>query len=121
MALLLDQDGLTLAEAGPEQHAVLGRLAQFYIYDFAAFMEWKVGEDGAYADHGFAASLRRPNRRAFLLRAGGELAGFALVDRGSRLRDAPEVWDMVTGGAFVEEAWDDERQRGPVQRFDTSG
>lgn len=113
-----------------------------------------------------------PARFPFLLRADALLAGFALVDRNSRLSGANDVWDMAEffvlrrhrrsgvglraahrlfamhpgnwevrqrnanvaatsfwratisafiGGTYSEELVDDERWRGPVQRFTSEG
>jgi predicted acetyltransferase len=73
---------LTAATAG--DIPALRRLMQFYLYDFAAFDGWDIGDDGTYGN------LERIERfwedgdyERFLIRVDGVLAGFALTCRTS--------------------------------------
>jgi predicted acetyltransferase len=76
---------IELHEAGPADVPVLGRLMQLYLYELGTLDGWDIGPDGLYGD---GPRIERfwtaPERRSFLIRAEGALAGFALVRRGTR-------------------------------------
>jgi predicted acetyltransferase len=87
---------VSLERAGPEDVVVLRRLMQLYLYDIGSLDGWDVGPDGLF---GNAERIERfwtePGRHAFLIRADGVLAGFALV------RD--EAWFAGAGTREVSE------------------
>jgi predicted acetyltransferase len=160
-----------LVQAEQAEEATLRNLMQLYAHDWSEILPLDVGETGRFDVHGLDAGWEGTTRVPFFFRADGRLAGFALIDRRSRLRDDAEVWDMAeffvlrryrragvgttaahalfaghpgrwevrqraanttavafwrkaigayTSGSFTEELQDDDRWRGPVQRF-TSG
>src|SRR5438445_444520 len=71
-------------EARREDTPVLRRLMQLYLYDLGTIDGWDIGDDGLY---GIEARIEGfwtdPNRRSFLVRVDGKLAGFALVRDGA--------------------------------------
>src|SRR5438067_7903735 len=71
-------------EAHREDTPVLRRLMQLYLYDLGTIDGWDIGDDGLY---GIEARIEGfwtdPNRRSFLVRVDGKLAGFALVRDGA--------------------------------------
>ena len=70
--------------------ATLHNLFQFYEYDFSVIEAACVGEDGRYhqLDH-------VTFEQAYFIRANGELAGFALINRkASQVVDGEVVWSM---------------------------
>jgi predicted acetyltransferase len=77
-----------LERGRPEQKAGLENLVQLYVHDFDDFLapERKigVGEDGRFGD---VLQLERywteADRAVWFIRAGGQLAGFALLNRAS--------------------------------------
>jgi predicted acetyltransferase len=74
---------------------VVRNLFPLYIHDLSAFVEWDVDADGLFrAPPSFAAYWDNADRHPFLLRAAGQIAGFALI----RQMDA-ETHDM--GEFFV--------------------
>jgi predicted acetyltransferase len=76
------------------QHtAVLGRLFQLYCYDFSETLGLDVGEDGLFVSGRPEGYWTAARYHPFLIRAGGRLAGFAIVDTQSRLTGEP-LWDM---------------------------
>ncbi|MFO0759373.1 MAG: hypothetical protein U0359_22965 [Byssovorax sp.] len=81
---------------------ILQNLAELYVHDFSAIMPIELGPRGRY-DHDFFSACDGKTRTAYLVRVGGFLAGFAIVARGSRLRDDAEVWDMAE--FFVVRRW----------------
>jgi predicted acetyltransferase len=166
-----DSPAVELTPAGPAEAPVISRLIQLYAYDFSDILDLDVGDDGLFAQKRPDAFWLDPRYRSFLIRAGGRLAGFVIVDSVSRLTGQP-VWDMAeffvlrrhrlagvgaraavaafdafrgtwevrevarnapaqafwrkviaryTGGRFIEVACDDEKWRGPVQRFENTG
>lgn len=81
-------DRVCLERGEPSQRATLANLVQLYIHDFSEFLSVKqklaVEEDGRFAD-----LLRldeywsAADRSVWFIRAGGQLAGFALLNRHS--------------------------------------
>src|SRR2546428_630680 len=71
-------------EAHREDPPVLRRLMQLYLYDLGTIDGWDLGDDGLY---GIEARIEGfwtdPDRRSFLVRVDGKLAGFALVRDGA--------------------------------------
>jgi len=77
---------VTLETAAPERRAALENLFQLYTHDFSDF--WTDREDGELEEDGrFPAYVyldsywTELDRTPFLIRAGGRLAGFALINR----------------------------------------
>lgn len=73
----------------------LANLMQLYTYEFSNLLDLDVGEDGRFAERDLAEFFRAPARRVFFIRAGGKLAGFAIVDHRSRLSGEEGVADMA--------------------------
>ena len=79
---------VSLERGEPSQRATLANLVQLYIHDFSEFLSARrklaVEEDGRFAD-----LLRldeywsAADRSVWFIRAGGQLAGFALLNRHS--------------------------------------
>jgi predicted acetyltransferase len=160
-----------VAPAGPEDRARLLALVPLYVYDLSELLGLDVGDDGQFRPPPLDNYWTDPRCHPFLVRVDGTLAGFALVQRRSRLDGDESVTDMAeffimrryrrrgvgervaaslfdryrgpwevrqkiantpatafwrraiaryTGGRFDEVVLDDERWRGPVQRFDSS-
>jgi predicted acetyltransferase len=102
---------VSVVAATPRDRSILASLLQLYLHDFTDFMTWDVGEDGRFGEDPLQDCWSGSGRHPFLFRVGGRLAGFAIVDRGSRLTGDPGVWDM--GEFFVLRRY---RHRGVGQR-----
>jgi len=70
-----------LDEAAEADLAVVQNLGRFYVYDFSEFTGWKCPDTGLYECRDLVRYWRRDDCWPFLVRCGGELAGFALIDR----------------------------------------
>ena len=81
--------------ATTEHEPVLANLLELYAHDFSEFSDLKIGVDGRFGYKSLPLYWRNPNRFPFLVRANGNLAGFVLVQRGSQLSDAGEIWDVA--------------------------
>lgn len=115
--------GVEVARAAPEQEPVLANLLQLYAHDFSGLLDLQLGPDGRFAYDGLSRYWRDERRLPFLVRAEGQLAGFVLVAKGSRISDDPRVWDMAEffilrrhrkrgiGAAVAREIW--RRHPGP--------
>jgi predicted acetyltransferase len=81
--------------ATTEQAPVLANLLELYAHDFSEFSDLKIGMDGRFGYEPLALYWRESNRFPFLVRADGHLAGFVLVQQGSQISLAGDVWDMA--------------------------
>jgi predicted acetyltransferase len=81
--------------ATPEQEEVLGNLLELYIHDFSEFREVDLGPTGRFGYRSLPLYWIDLDRHPFLIRADGNLAGFALVKRGSGVSGSKTVWDMA--------------------------
>jgi predicted acetyltransferase len=73
----------------------LRALLQLYVYDLSELFALDPGEDGRYRTPSLDGYFDDPRKHAYLLRVDEHLAGFALVQRGSRLTGDPEVSDLA--------------------------
>src|SRR3990170_2849030 len=84
---------IDLVEATAADRPVLDNLGQLYAYDFSEILGVDADNDGRF--HSIAlGDWPSPERRCFIVRAEGRLAGFALVHKGSALSEDPDVTDM---------------------------
>lgn len=91
-----------LEAAGPERRAAVENLFQFYVHDFADFWterRTELQEDGRFPAYGpLAAYWSEAGTEPFLIRAGGQIAGFVLIDRRSH---SGQPTDFNMGEFFV--------------------
>ena len=81
--------------ATTEQEPVRANLLELYAHDFSEFVDLKIGVDGRFGYEPLPLYWRESNRFPFLVRANGDLAGFVLVQQGSQVSGAGEIWDMA--------------------------
>jgi predicted acetyltransferase len=81
--------------ATTEQEPVLANLLELYAHDFSEFSDLKIGVDGRFGYEPLPLYWRESNRFPFLVRANGDLAGFVLVQQGSQVSGAGEIWDVA--------------------------
>jgi predicted acetyltransferase len=87
---------VSLDAARPSDAPVLANLLELYCHDLSEAFALAIGPDGKFGYPRLALYFSEPDRRfPFLVRAGGELAGFALATRGSPLGDAPTDLDVA--------------------------
>jgi len=86
---------LEVLPATTEQAPVIANLIELYAHDFSEFADLKIGEDGRFGYDPLALYWTEPNRFPFLVRANGDLAGFVLVQQGSRISPTGQIWDMA--------------------------
>ena len=71
---------VTLQQATDEDLPIAGNLVPYYIYDMSEHLGWPCTADGRFDGCDKLPSYwREPGKHAFMLRAGQEIAGFALV------------------------------------------
>ncbi len=85
----------TVSPASAADESVLRHLVQLYAYDFAEIMGWDIPDGGRFPDAIVDGCFDGGRRHAFLLRVGGRLAGFAIVDTRSRLSGEDGIRDMA--------------------------
>lgn len=88
--------GVSLARVGEAEIATLGNLIELYIHDLSEAFELDVGADGRFGYHWLPLYLSEPEARfAYLMKVGEQLAGFALVTRGSPASADPNDLDVA--------------------------
>ncbi len=70
---------ITVVPASEADRPVLSNLFQLYVYDFTDFKQWDVEDDGRFKEVGLAEWWASNDRRLFLIKVEGRLAGFAVV------------------------------------------
>jgi len=98
---------LEIDSAAKGEAPILARLLELYIHDLSAVADLRIGADGRFGYAPLPGYWTEVGRHPYLLRVDGELAGFALVQQGSQVTGAPDVWDMAE--FFVLRRW---RRRG---------
>jgi predicted acetyltransferase len=86
---------LEVTAAASDEEAVLARLLELYAHDLSAIADLRIGADGRYGYGPLPLYWTEAGRHPLLVRVGGDLAGFALVQKGSLVTGAPDVWDMA--------------------------
>ena len=86
---------LDVDEAGPTDWERLAALFELYVYDFSALMGIDVDAHGRFRAPPLDGYFTDARWHAFLFRVDGNLAGFALVQRRSRLSGDESVTDMA--------------------------
>lgn len=82
---------VTIVAVAPGAEGPLANLLQLYQYDFSEIEPADVAPDGRFHQLDDV-----PFQHAYLVHAGGQLAGFALVSRqGSQAVDGDTVWSMA--------------------------
>jgi predicted acetyltransferase len=84
-----------IVRATPEQQPVLANLLELYAHDFSEFSASEINEDGRFGYPHLSLYWTEPHRHPFLIRAEGKLAGFILLQKGSRVSGDREIWDVA--------------------------
>lgn len=86
---------ISVAPATRSEADVLVALFQLYAHDFSEIMGFEIEDSGRFAHAPLDPYWEDPWRHPRLLRVGGRLAGFALIQQRSRLSGDAGVWDMA--------------------------
>jgi predicted acetyltransferase len=86
---------IEITQASRADAHILAALAEMYIYDFTEFTGEDPGDDGRFPTDWLGRMWTEPDHYAFIARADGKLAGFALVRRGSEFGDESMPWNMA--------------------------
>lgn len=78
----------TVKSATDADFDLLGRLLQFYLYDFSEHTGYDVDDHGSYHYAWLDAYREEADRHAYIIRMGAHPAGFALVRSGELTRMA---------------------------------
>jgi predicted acetyltransferase len=81
--------------ATPEQEPVLANMLELYAHDLSEFFDVRLQADGRFGYPMLSRYWEEESRFPFLVKVDGELAGFVLVSRGSRVSGDPMAWDMA--------------------------
>jgi len=87
---------VTIQRVGPEAAPLLSNLLELYVHDMSEVFPVKLGPDGRFGYEKLPSYWSEPDgRSAFLITCGGEIAGFALVTRGSPATSDPTDLDVA--------------------------
>ena len=94
---MTDQPRVALSAATEVDAPVLANLLELYIHDLSpAFPDIALGSDGRFGYQHLPLYWSEPGRRfPFLIRAGAQVAGFALVTRGVLTSSDPDEFDVA--------------------------
>lgn len=90
-----------LIPATIKDYSTVKNMARFYVYDMSRYCgflsdDWKIPGDGLYESYDFKSYFEDSSKKAFLIKIGDELAGFALIIQTGK---SPAKWYM--GEFFV--------------------
>ncbi|HAT4455397.1 TPA: GNAT family N-acetyltransferase [Legionella pneumophila] len=88
---------LKIEEASLDDYLTIQNMARFYVYDLSrecGFIseDWALPADGLYESFDFKNYFEESTRKAFLIKIGNELAGFALLNQEGLYPDT--AWNM---------------------------
>lgn len=77
-----------IKQATLSDYPIVQNMARFYVYDASKYCglqskDWAIQEDGLYTSFDFKPYFEEENRKAFIIRVDGELAGFVLLNKES--------------------------------------
>lgn len=78
-----------------EDAPILLNLLELYSHDFSEYCRVDIGQDGRFGYKSLPQYWSEPGRHSFLIRTDGQLAGLALVKRGSEFSGTTTVWDLA--------------------------
>ena len=81
--------------AKAEQQPTVANLLQLYAHDFSEFYNVEIELNGRFGYPPLPLYWSEPDRYPFLVKIGGNLAGFVLVKRGSEISGNLLVWNMA--------------------------
>jgi predicted acetyltransferase len=81
--------------ASREEAPILANLLELYAHDFSEIMDLELGADGRFGYTQLPLYWTDADRHPFLIRVDHQLAGLALVSRGSRVSGDKNIWDMA--------------------------
>jgi predicted acetyltransferase len=91
-----DSCDVVLEAAAPRDAPLLANLLELYAHDLSDVFNLELGPDGRFGYDKLPLYWSEPTRRfPFLIRAGTQIAGFALTTRGSPASDDPDVFDVA--------------------------
>ena len=93
---MVDPHEVALDVATPRDAALLSNLLELYLHDLSEVFPIEPGADGRFHYGKLPLYWSEPELRfPFLIRSGAQMAGFALVTRGSPASEDPEVFDVA--------------------------
>ena len=87
--------GLEVLPATKDEMPIIANLFELYAHDFSEFYSVEPGPDGRFGYPDLSLYWREPGRYPFLIRVGGKLAGFVMVQRISQTSGNNAVWDIA--------------------------
>lgn len=93
--LAVHSQNVEVIPATLEQQPILDNLLQFYAHDFMDFYDLELDADGRFDYENLPLFWSESDRRPFLVRVDGVLAGFVLLKQGSEVTGDAEAWNVV--------------------------
>ena len=74
---------------------MLANLLELYAHDLSEYFDLPLQPSGRFGYPPLPLYWREEGRFPFIVTVDQQIAGFVLVSRGSRINDAPQVWDVA--------------------------
>ncbi|HYH79132.1 MAG TPA: GNAT family N-acetyltransferase [Longimicrobium sp.] len=87
--------GVEVLHAAAEEAPILANLLELYAHDFSEFVDIQLQPGGRFGYSNLSRYWAEEGRFPFLVKVDGNLAGFVLVAKGSRINADPSVWDVA--------------------------
>ena len=81
--------------ASLEQASVIAQLYELYTYEMTDLADFDIHDNGYYGYDELPLYWTDPSRYPYLIWVNKKLAGFVLIQKGSPIKDNPDIWDMA--------------------------
>src|ERR1700757_4982859 len=94
-----------LVKATLKDYNLIQNLARFYVYDMSRYCgfiseDWACPPDGLYESFDYKSYLTNKNKYAFIVKIGGEIAGFVLIKKTSEEKNSYRIAEFFIVAKF---------------------
>src|SRR5436305_9127199 len=93
---MVDSQEVVLEVATPRDAPLLSNLLELYLHDLSEVFPIELSAEGRFGYERLSLYWSEPERRfPLFIKSNGQIAGFALVTRGSPVSDDPSAYDVA--------------------------
>lgn len=86
---------IDVRKAEKDECVLLERMIELYAHELSDIADLPIGADARFGYGPLPSYWSEPTRHPYIVRVNGELAGFILVQQGSQVNGARDVWDVA--------------------------